>query len=71
MFGLGPWEFLLIGITFVFVTMPMWLILKKAGLPVVLSLPAFLPFILLILLWYLAFAKWPNLRTKGEPREEL
>jgi len=47
------------------VIVPFWKLLPRAGLPSWLSLLAVLPLVAIILLWVLAFRRWPEDR-RGE-----
>ena len=38
---------------------PLWRILPRAGLPQQAALAAFIPFGVLVVLWVLAFRRWP------------
>lgn len=50
----------------IFGILPFWLILKKAGLHPVISLIAIAPFGAFLVLFYLAFARWPALSRKTD-----
>jgi len=39
---------------------PLWRLLPRAGLPQQAALAAFIPFGGLVVLWVLAFRRWPN-----------
>jgi hypothetical protein len=54
-FEIVPW---LIGVA-IFVVVPFWKIFSRAGFKPVFSLLALIPGGILILLWVVAFAKWP------------
>lgn len=43
---------------------PLWLILKKAGYAGVWSLLAFIPVVNVVLLWFIALARWPALNSR-------
>lgn len=43
---------------------PLWLILKKAGYAGAWSLLAFIPVVNVILLWFIALARWPALNPR-------
>ena len=45
----------------IFFVVPLWRICKRAGLKPGLSLLALIPGGILVLLWVLAFARWPGL----------
>jgi len=57
-FGAGQLIFLLIWIAVIIV--PFWKIFSKAGFSGWLSLLMLLPLVNLIMLYFLAFAKWPS-----------
>lgn len=54
-FEILPW---LIGVA-IFVVVPFWKIFARAGFKPIFSLLALIPGGILILLWVVAFAKWP------------
>lgn len=54
-FEIVPW---LIGVA-IFVVVPFWQIFARTGFKPVFSLLALIPGGILILLWVVAFAKWP------------
>lgn len=63
MFGIGSTELLFIlffGIIFI---LPFWKIFTKAGFPGWLSLLMLIPFANVLMLFYLAFAEWPALKS--------
>lgn len=43
---------------------PIWRIVAKAGYPPYVSLLAIVPFTALLLLWWLALARWPRERSE-------
>jgi hypothetical protein len=55
----SPWHFALLGLLIFLWVLPLWRIVAKAGYPPFISLLAIFPAIGLILLWWLAFARWP------------
>lgn len=61
--GLGwQWdaEWLILAPIAIFIwVFPLWRIVGKAGYPPVLSLLAIVPLMALLLLWWLALARWP------------
>lgn len=59
-FEILPW---LIGVT-ILVVVPFWKIFARAGFKPVFSLLALIPGGILILLWVVAFAKWPAFTEK-------
>ena len=44
---------------------PLWMIAKRAGLNPAISLLTVVPFIGLIVMYYIAFARWPNVPSQG------
>ncbi len=52
-------------VAIVFVVIPYWRIFKRAGLAAALSLLMLIPFVNVALLYWFAFAEWPNLK-QGE-----
>ena len=59
MFGTGMWALMMLVMTAV-VIMPFWFIFSKAGYSKWLSLLMVFPLVNVILLYFLAFAKWPS-----------
>ena len=59
MFGLGFQELLLLAIIGLVVVLPFWKIFSKAGFSGWLSLVMVIPLLNLVMLFYLAFARWP------------
>ena len=60
MFGsLGLPELLVIVMLLGVLVVPLWLILRRVGLPPFVALVAFLPLAGVIVLWYIALARWP------------
>jgi len=55
-----PWHLLLLAVIGFVVLLPFWHIFKKAGFSPWLSLLMMIPFVGWLLLYYLAFAKWPT-----------
>jgi len=60
MFGTGMWALWMVVMTVV-VILPFWFIFSKAGYSKWLSLLMVLPLVNVILLYFLAFSKWPSL----------
>ena len=58
-FPAGP-EIVFIGVIAIFIVIPFWRILKKAGFHPAISLVTIIPPLGLFLLLFLAFAPWPN-----------
>ena len=54
-----------------FVIVPFWKIFSKAGLPRWLSLLMLVPFLNLLLFFYLAFSEWPIERELRTLRKEV
>lgn len=64
----GPLELLVILVMVGIVVLPMWRICAKAGYPGWIGLAALVPFLNILLLFFLAFADWPALRRgQNEP----
>ena len=68
------WHFALLGFVLFLWVFPLWRIIGKAGYPPFVSLLAIFPVVGLILLWWLAFARWPverdaavSARSGGSP----
>ena len=64
----APWHLLILITMFAIFTVPFWEILKRAGFPPALSLLVWIPFIGLVILYYVAFAEW---KTVGRPNATL
>jgi hypothetical protein len=60
----ASWHLALLGLLLFLWIFPMWRIIGKAGYPPALSLLAVFPAVGLILLWWLAFARWPAERDR-------
>ncbi len=60
MFGTGMWALWMLVMTAA-VILPFWFIFPKAGYSKWLSLLMVVPLVNVILLYFLAFAKWPSL----------
>jgi hypothetical protein len=61
MFGsLGLPELLIVVVTAILLVAPIWRILRRTGLPPLIALAAFIPPLGFIVLWYIAFARWPR-----------
>jgi hypothetical protein len=60
----SAWHFALLGLLLFLWVFPLWRIIGKAGYPPFLSLLAIFPAVGLILLWWLAFARWPIKRDE-------
>jgi hypothetical protein len=56
---LQPSHLLIILLPFLFVLLPLWRILAKAGYPGPLSLLALIPIVGLVIIFWLAFSEWP------------
>jgi hypothetical protein len=64
-FNLGAQEMVILLLSGALVVWPFWRIFSRAGLPGWLALGVFIPLSTLILLYYLAFAGWPNASRAG------
>ena len=62
----GAIEILLILFMTLIVVFPFWRIFSKAGFHGALSLLMLIPFVGIIMLFFLAFAKWPINKTEVE-----
>jgi hypothetical protein len=51
----------------IFLLIPAWRIVKRAGMNPALSLLLLLPVVNVIALWLFAFAEWPALKQQGPP----
>ena len=70
-YGLGEytvWHVALLAVLIFLWVFPLWRILGKAGYTPPISLFAIFPVLGMILLWWLAFARWPIRR--GEPARQ-
>lgn len=47
------------------VIVPLWTIAKRAGLNPAISLLTVVPFIGLVVMYYIAFTRWPSLPSEG------
>lgn len=61
------WHFVLFAVLVFLWVFPLWRIIGKAGYRPAIALLAIFPALGLILLWWLAFARWPV--AGGEPAE--
>jgi hypothetical protein len=59
----GP-DIVFIGFIYIIVVIPFWRILKKAGFHPAISLLTLFPPLGIVLLFFLAFAPWPNQKQK-------
>jgi hypothetical protein len=59
MFGFGIPELIIVAILGIIFVLPYWKIFSKAGFSGWLSLTQIIPFINIIMVFYLAFAEWP------------
>jgi len=65
---LQPWHvilLLLVPAMIAIAIVPLWMIAKRAGLPPAISLLTVIPIIGLIVMYYIAFAEWPNVPAQG------
>jgi hypothetical protein len=60
----SPWHLALLGLVLFLWVFPLWRIIGKAGYPPFVSLLAIFPAVGLILLWWLAFSRWPIKRDE-------
>ena len=63
----SPWYLVLLALLLFLWVFPLWRIIGKAGYPPSLSLLAIFPAVGLMLLWWLAFARWPIKRDAPVP----
>ncbi|MGQ4273044.1 hypothetical protein [Terrihabitans sp. B22-R8] len=56
----SPIHWLITILTLVVMIVPFWKIFPRAGLPAVLSLVMALPLVNIIMLWFVAFKRWPG-----------
>ena len=63
MFGIGWWA--LMALAAMVVVLPFWFIFSKAGYSKWLSLLMMLPLVNVFLLYFLAFAAWPETQRKN------
>lgn len=54
------WHWLIVLIVFLGMVIPFWRILPRAGIPAAVSLVSIIPFGAFVLLWVLAFKRWPD-----------
>jgi hypothetical protein len=65
---LSPWHLIVlmfVGVMISIAIVPLWMIAKRAGLNPAISLLTVVPFIGLIVMYYIAFAKWPNVPSES------
>ncbi len=64
----GPWPFgpLMMLVMAVIVILPFWFIFSKAGYSKWLSLLMVVPLVNIVLLYFLAFSKWPSSENKSQ-----
>jgi len=62
MFGIGIPEIMVIAFIAIGIVLPYWKIFSKAGFSGWLSLTMIIPFLNIVILFYLAFAQWPALK---------
>ena len=60
MSNIGPAGLLVMVVMLALVIIPFWKILPRAGIPAPVALIAVVPLAALVLLWVLAFKKWPG-----------
>jgi hypothetical protein len=61
-----PWHLVLLPLVLFLWVYPLWRIIGRAGYPPAISLLAIFPAVGLILLWWLAFSRWP-VEQRSEP----
>lgn len=64
MYVIGIYEMIIIAAIGILVVVPSWKIFSKAGFPGALSILTIVPGVNLLLLYFLAFARWPALRNR-------
>lgn len=57
--------FIITGLIIIF---PFWKIFQKAGFNGALGILMIIPFVNIVMIFYLAFAEWPALRGSGQPK---
>ncbi len=58
--GMSVTHWLIVLIILLAILIPFWKILPRAGIPAPVALVSLIPFGALILLWILAFKRWPG-----------
>ncbi len=58
--GISIWQILIMLIWVIVFVVPFWRIFPRAGWPAALSLLMLVPLLNLVLLWVLAFKRWPG-----------
>ena len=66
---LHPVEVLVLVATAVLWVIPAWMICKKAGYPAALGLLVLVPLVNVIMVYFVAFSKWPVLQRENEEVE--
>jgi hypothetical protein len=69
MFGFGIPELIIIAFLGIIFVLPYWKIFSKAGFSGWLSLTQIIPFINIIMVFYLAFAEWPIYKQLHREKE--
>jgi hypothetical protein len=64
--GMGSFGAPMILVVVLAVILPFWFIFSKAGYPKWLSLLMVVPLVNVILLYFLAFSKWPSLENSNK-----
>lgn len=54
------WHWLIVLLVLLAIVIPFWKLLPRAGIPAPVALFSLIPFGALILLWVLAFKRWPG-----------
>lgn len=71
MFGIGLPELIVILVITIVLVVPYWKIFSKAGFSGWLSLTLLIPFVNLLVPYYLAFSKWPIHKEIDKLKKQL
>jgi hypothetical protein len=63
----APWHLALLPLLLFLWVYPLWRIIGRAGYPRAIALLAIFPAVGLILLWWLAFSRWPAVQRSEPP----
>lgn len=69
--SIGLPELLVIFVFVIFAIVPFWKIFSKAGYPGIMSLTMFVPFLNVLMLFFLAFGEWPVLKELDSLRSRV
>ncbi len=58
--SISIWHWLLVLIVLALIIVPFWKLLPRSGIPAPVALVSIIPFGALILLWVMAFKRWPT-----------